>query len=341
VREGRGRSLRPLLDGRYEARRRDLYVESLAGSLNYGWAELRGLRHGPWKLIDAPEPELYRLDQDPGETENLAPREPERLSEMRSALTGLTAPLEGAAASEPALDAVLDPATERLLASLGYVAGGAGGSAASAPSPRDVIDVEAELLAGQSALAEGAWAQVEDVCRYVLQRDPTNKWSLVSLATTLVHTERAAEAEAIAADLLLHYPDSDQAYFQLAQALKTQGRESAAQDVLDRGAEALPESEMLAYYRLVNAFDLGRAGLCEDAVPAAVTKFERSGTMRVLRARCQARAGQAEAAVATLGEAVDRGFAQIERLTEADEFRELATRVDFRALVERKAPAGG
>ena len=51
--------------------------------------------------------------------------------------------------------------------------------------------------------------------------------------------------------------------------------------------------------------------------------------------------GPAGAAVATLGEAVERGFAQVERLAEADEFRELATRADFRALVERTAPAGG
>ena len=339
-RNGRGQSLRPLIERRADGRLRDLYVESLAGSLNYGWAELRGVRHGPWKLIDGPEPELYRLDQDPKEAANLAVREPERLSEMRAALAQIALPLAGAQASEPALDAVLDPATERLLASLGYVAGGAGGSAAGAPSPRDVIDVEAELLAGQSALAEGAWSQVEDVCRYVLRRDPTNKWSLVSLAATLVHTARPREAETIAAELLRLYPDADQAYFQLAQALKAQSRESSAQDVLDRGVEALPDSEMLAYYRLVNAFDLARAGLCDQAVPAAVAKFERSGTIRVLLARCQARAGQPDAALSTLGEAVDRGFSQVERLSEAAEFRDLASRAEFRALVERVSQPG-
>jgi len=339
-RDVRGASLRAAIEGRSKLALGDVYFESLAGSLNYGWAELRGLRHGTWKLIDSPEPELYRLDRDPQELENLADREPERLAELRAALAALAAPRSDLRASEPAHDAVLDPATERLLASLGYVSGGAGGSAAGAPSPSAVIDVEAELLAAQAALAGGAWTQVEDVCRYVLKRDPTNKWSLVSLAATLVHTGRAREAQDWAAELVRLYPDSDQAYFQLGQALKVQGLERQAQQALDSGLAALPDSELLTYYRLVNAFDLGQEGLCEDAVPAATAKFARSGTLRVLLARCQARAGRTDAALVTLGEAVDRGFVQVDRLADAEEFRDVASRPAFADLVKRAAGPG-
>ena len=39
--------------------------ESLAGSLNYGWQELKGLRYGRWKLIDSEDPEVYDLEADP------------------------------------------------------------------------------------------------------------------------------------------------------------------------------------------------------------------------------------------------------------------------------------
>ena len=227
-----------------------------------------------------------------------------------------------------------------MLASLGYVSGGAGGSAEGAPSPRDVIDLEAELLAGQAAIAEGAWSQVEDVCRYVLKRDPTNKWSLVSLAATLVETGRAREAQDVAAELIERYPEGEQGYFQLGQALKVQGRAREAQEAFETGLAKLPDSELLAYYRLVNAFDLGRPGLCEDAVPAAVSRFSGSGTMRVLLARCQARAGDNDAAVATLGEAVDRGFVRVERLAEAEEFRGLSQTTAFRELVDRVSRSG-
>jgi arylsulfatase A-like enzyme len=336
----RGLSLRSQIEGHSAKELRDVYFESLAGSLNYGWAELRGVRHGAWKLIDAPTPELYRLDQDPGETDNLASREPERLAELRAALGALRDPLATATPSEPAHDPVLDPATERLLASLGYVTGGAGGSSADAPAPSSVIDLEPELLAGQSAVAQGQWSQVESLCRYVLERDPTNKWSLVNLASALSNTGRAREAQDWAAKLIELYPEAEQAYFQLGQALKLQGALRKAQDVFDRAVGKLPDSESLAYYRLVNAFDLRLPGLCEEGVPAAVTKFGRSGTIRVLLARCQARAGDSTAALATLGQAVDRGFRQIELLKEADEFRGLADKPAFRELAERASHAG-
>ncbi len=340
TRSGRGLSLRSAIEGRGSGELRDVYFESLAGSLNYGWAELRGVRHGAWKLIDSPDVELYQIDRDPGERENLASREPERLDELRRALGQLREPLSGSAASEPAHEAVLAPETERLLASLGYVTSGAGGSAAGAPPPHAMIDLEAELLAAQSGVAAGAWSQVEDICRYVLKRDPTNKWSLVNLATTLVNTGRAREAQDFAAKIVESYPDADQGYFQLGQSLKAQGLEQKAQEVFENGVAKLPDSEMLAYYRLVNAFDLGRAGLCEEAVPAAVSKFSGSGTLRVLLARCQAGAGDDDAALVTLGQAVDRGFVQLERLAEAEEFRELAKKPGFRQLVDRASHAG-
>ena len=35
------------------------------------WAPLRPLRDDRWKLIDAPQPELYDLESDPGEQRNL------------------------------------------------------------------------------------------------------------------------------------------------------------------------------------------------------------------------------------------------------------------------------
>ena len=63
--------LRKALEGK-DLPRRSLYFETLSGALNYGWAELKGVRRGPWKLIDSAEPELYNLEEDPGEMVNLA-----------------------------------------------------------------------------------------------------------------------------------------------------------------------------------------------------------------------------------------------------------------------------
>ena len=48
----------------------DAYSESQY-PLRFGWSPLRALRAGRYKLIDAPRPELYDLDQDPFEEHNL------------------------------------------------------------------------------------------------------------------------------------------------------------------------------------------------------------------------------------------------------------------------------
>jgi len=50
---------------------RSLYGESYYGRFNFGWSELRSLSVGNWKYIEAPVPELYRVDQDPAETHNV------------------------------------------------------------------------------------------------------------------------------------------------------------------------------------------------------------------------------------------------------------------------------
>ena len=58
--------------------RRELYAESFAPLVEFGWAPLRSIRSGPWKLIAAPKPELFDIEQDPGEQTNLAASQPSR-----------------------------------------------------------------------------------------------------------------------------------------------------------------------------------------------------------------------------------------------------------------------
>jgi hypothetical protein len=55
--------------------------------------------------------------------------------------------------------------------------------------------------------------------------------------------------------------------------------------------------------------------------------------MRVLRARCQVRAGETEAAIETLREAVERGFRQFDRLEESGEFRKIEKLEAYAELV--------
>ena len=62
------------------------FAESLTPLVHYGWSDLRALRDGRWKYILAPRPELYDLEQDPGERRNLADQEPARARALRAGL---------------------------------------------------------------------------------------------------------------------------------------------------------------------------------------------------------------------------------------------------------------
>ncbi len=329
-REMRGISLRPALGGgRLPAR--DLYFETLTGAISYGWAELFGVRYDGWKLIESNDPELYDLTRDPGELENLAATEPARLAELRQALEDIGQPMTSLDSGEEAV-VPLDPETEAMLASLGYVAGGTTRSDRDdAPHPRDFVDLEPELLAAQESLARGGYARTEAVCRYVLERDPTNLWALAALAQALAGLERHEEAIVPARRLVEINPEAEAAHAGLATAYMNVNRPAEAQQALETGLEAIPGSERLTYLSLVAAWDAGDDP-CGDRTADAIAAHPDSARMRILQARCQARDGRPEAALATLKEAVDLGFTRLEMLEEEAEFAAVVALEGFATL---------
>ena len=66
-----GVSLAPLLAGDAPELGLDAYSEAMYPLHHYGWSDLRALRSGRYKLIDAPRPELYDIERDPQEAANL------------------------------------------------------------------------------------------------------------------------------------------------------------------------------------------------------------------------------------------------------------------------------
>lgn len=62
------------------------YAETLVPLLHFGWSDLRVLREGRWKYIQAPRPELYDLATDPAERADRAASEAPRVEAMRAAL---------------------------------------------------------------------------------------------------------------------------------------------------------------------------------------------------------------------------------------------------------------
>jgi tetratricopeptide (TPR) repeat protein len=146
---GEGGSLVPALTGRGGVPDTVAYLESIKTRLFYGGSGLKALRSHDTKFIWAPQPELYDLAEDPGETRNLAPDRPADVARWQAALGEVVANV--LAADHRSVEAFRpDAATMEGLRSLGYL-GGSGTSTAPLPfdeemaltglDPKDLVDV--------------------------------------------------------------------------------------------------------------------------------------------------------------------------------------------------------
>src|SRR3982751_1126231 len=114
-----GASLAPLLAGAKRELGLDAYSEAMYPLHHYGWSDLRALRSGRYKVIDAPRPELYDMERDPQETTNLYDGRKQLGDTMIGQLRALETKFEKTDAALPAGD--VDPEARQRLAALGYV----------------------------------------------------------------------------------------------------------------------------------------------------------------------------------------------------------------------------
>src|SRR4029077_21283350 len=121
-----GHSLLPLIKTRQMEEQRSLYAETFLPRLHFNWSELRGVETKNYHFIDSPQPELYDLTNDPGETQNLYQNKKAVGEEMRARLTALIR--QYSAGQELAEKTGLDPALMERLKSLGYAGFSGGGN---------------------------------------------------------------------------------------------------------------------------------------------------------------------------------------------------------------------
>jgi arylsulfatase A-like enzyme/Tfp pilus assembly protein PilF len=188
-----GRSLAPLLEGRRAGDTPPLYAETLLPQFHMNWAPLLSLRDERWKLIDAPQPELYDLKADPGELHNLHAREPQTAQALRAALTRLTGSGPGAMNVTQ-----LDRETVQKLAALGYVGAGAEpGSAApdrARMDPKTMIGIFNRLRRANTAVRDRRFEEALPLLREVLREDPRNAFALLVTGSAEMSRGRFAEA---------------------------------------------------------------------------------------------------------------------------------------------------
>jgi choline-sulfatase len=236
-----GQSLLPLLHPVASARdaaagdpERPAYTESYYQNVLLGWSPLRAVRTSRWKFIEAPRPELYDLERDPGERRNLV--------DDRAALAGglqRALPSASADAGAALVPKVASESAERLR-SLGYVSGSTIPSAAAARvDPKDRVEVWAAIEDGIDRAASDPRGAQQAFAR-ALRLDPDNGLAMKYLADVSFRAGRLREAReeyrrAIAAGF--RHPD---AFVNLAAIAERDGR-------LDEARAALTEAVQIVH----------------------------------------------------------------------------------------------
>jgi arylsulfatase A-like enzyme/Flp pilus assembly protein TadD len=187
----RGRTLRPVLDGSGHLAGAGIYAEALYARYHFGWSELTALTDGRYRYIKAPREELYDLDHDPHERDNIAGQRPPAQQALRGALDRLVA---GAPLGLPAAISAED--RKRLMA-LGYVGAQtevATTAAADLPDPKDKREILERYRASVDLAAQRKWGLAMSLLQQILVEDPGMGDIWGQLAVYAVREERYAEA---------------------------------------------------------------------------------------------------------------------------------------------------
>ncbi len=291
-----------------------VFGECLWPQLHHGWAPLRYVRRGAWKLIDAPTPELYDVAADPAEARNLASARPDLFAE-------LTADLERHAARGGTLapeDVTLDEASRERLERLGYVGERRRPPAADPWSeggrdPKEMVDFFNRLQRVPTLFLEGKLdeAQVELDALHAI--DPGNHDVVLKLGLLARLGERWEDARRWALEAVRLAPEDPEARMRLAFALVQLGDREGARDQY-REAIARRPDDADAWALLASLFS--EDGLHADALLAfdrAVELAPDDAGLHAAQADALAAAGRAGAALA----AYDRALSLDARLAPA------------------------
>ena len=264
-----GRSLAPLWGEQAGSPPTTTYAENISSRLTHGWGELRVLYDGPYKYIHGPRPELFDLETDPGEMDNLAASRPEDVVRLRDTLRGFlkTHAVAGVSAPEEIADDV-----RRRLESLGYLQGG--GSVdqgitetlrTDGIAPQDRVGDINDLSSAKHLLFMGRQVEALVYTERLTRANPTSPLYLELHANALALSGRLDEARRTA-DRLGEVAEVPQALIlQLAAQTFESGDERRAIEGLRQRIAARPEARpawlLASFHKRLGERDAAREAL--------------------------------------------------------------------------------
>ncbi len=234
------------------------YFEALTPALERGWAPLRGVVKDGQKMISLPIPELYDLERDPAEENNL-------FDSQRQLANQLARSLPKESVWPPAADEVSEE-TAAALRSLGYLGG--------------------------RARAKELYTEADDPKNLVLLDNEMHR------VVDLYQRRQLAEAESLVRQVVEKRPDMGLAYYFWAQVQLEQGRLEEAIGVMSRARDLGVATPALLRQLGMSLAEAGRAQeavpllqpLVESGDPDALNAFglilseagDQEGARRVL-----------------------------------------------------------
>jgi arylsulfatase A-like enzyme/Tfp pilus assembly protein PilF len=247
-----GRSVAPLMTGAQRDMGLEAYAEAVYPLHHFGWSDLRALRQGRYKLIAAPRPELYDLEDDPTEKTNLYAARKPLGDRMLGRLGEIEAHFKTSAQSHSAAVEV-DPDAKARLAALGYVGSFVAsvsddGSRAGLADPKDKVHLFNKISrAREIAKDDNQLAAAMGMIDEVIKEDPRviDAWfTLGNMASRRGQTE---EAVGYFKRALALKADDEEAVVNLAHAYRKLGRDDDALVGFRRFLELDPKNAQVHY----------------------------------------------------------------------------------------------
>jgi len=220
------------------------YSETFYPFSSFGWSPLHALETSRYHYIEAPQPELYDLDADPGEKNNLAPQQSATAAVFKDKLKAILA-------NRPYVTGVdnnsrLSPDAVDKLRALGYLAYRSplpsDALTTGLPDPKSKLAEFNSILEAEDALQRHDDLQADALLRKVQEQDPNIYIIPFLLGETAIRNEKWAEATDQLQRCLKLNPNFDNAMTGLARALAKLGHGDEAKNWLQKAVSINPQN---------------------------------------------------------------------------------------------------
>lgn len=221
------------------------YSETFYPFSSFGWSPLHSLETSRYHYIEAPRPELYDLNSDPGEGNNIAATQPEVATVLKDQLKQLLTKTRSEPSSQTSTG-TLNPDASQKLRALGYAAYRSPVStetlAKGLADPKDKIAEFNSILQAQDAFRADQFSQGKELLNKIASEDP-RMYIVPFLLGEAETRERDWNAAVQQFNRCLELnPNFDEAMTGLARALHGMGKDAESRSWLEKAVAANPQN---------------------------------------------------------------------------------------------------